>query len=555
MTAFIAILPLLLVLVLLVGRRWPAHRAMPLAYFVTLVIAVYYWKMPANYIAAASVEGLVIAGNLLYIIFGALLLLFLLIHTGIVTTIRDQFADISPDPRIQVLIVAWAFGCFIEGASGFGTPAAVAAPLLMLLGFPALAAVMSALIIQSTPVSFGAMGTPILVGVKTGLDGSPLVNEFIQHSERYTTLDQLVYHIGANVAVMHGLIGTFIPLVVVCFLTRFFGANKSWKEGFQVAPFAIFAGLSFTIPSVFFAFFAGPQFTSLFAGLIALCCTVFAAKRGFLLPKTNWSFPPRSQWLSEWSGTATFDQNNIRPNKTGLLPALLPYLLVAVLLVLSRLPFLPFKAWLGAVTLKLPDLFGSDITAASSPLMLPGTLFILTVLICMIYYRMRFDQITATVKDASLALVRALPVLIFAVPMVRVFIQSDVNSAGLASMPIELAQSVAAISGQFWPLFAPTIGALGAFIAGSNTISNMTFSLFQFGVGIKTELWPVMIVALQAVGGAAGNMICIHNVVAASATCGLVGQEGNLIRKTMIPTILYVILAGVLGMIFLTWMK
>ena len=104
-------------------------------------------------------------------------------------------------------------------------------------------------------------------------------------------------------------------------------------------------------------------------------------------------------------------------------------------------------------------------------------------------------------------------------------------------------------------MFAAVIGAFGAFIAGSNTISNMTFSLFQFGVGMKIDISPVFIVALQAVGGAAGNMICIHNIIAASATCGLIGQEGNLIRKTIIPTLYYLFMAGVIGILFVVWEK
>ena len=150
MTAFIAILPLLFVFVLLVLFRWPASWVMPLALLLTIIEAYFYWKMPGIRIIASGIEGLLIASQILYIVLGALVLLFFLLHTGLVKTIREHFESITPDPRIQVIIIAWAFGSFIEGASGFGTPAAVAAPLLMLLGFPAMAAVMSTLIIQST---------------------------------------------------------------------------------------------------------------------------------------------------------------------------------------------------------------------------------------------------------------------------------------------------------------------------------------------------------------------------------------------------------------------
>ena len=173
---FLAAMPVLTVLIFLVALRWPAKYAMPLAYFVTVVIAWWAWGTDASVIAAASIHGVVTMLNILYIIFGAILLLYTLRESGAIRTLRNAFTAISPDRRIQAIVVAWLFGALIEGAAGFGTPAAVAAPLLVAIGFPAMAAVLCALIIQSTCVSFGAAGTPILVGVHTGLSGQPLVD-------------------------------------------------------------------------------------------------------------------------------------------------------------------------------------------------------------------------------------------------------------------------------------------------------------------------------------------------------------------------------------------
>jgi lactate permease len=131
--------------------------------------------------------------------------------------------------------------------------------------------------------------------------------------------------------------------------------------------------------------------------------------------------------------------------------------------------------------------------------------------------------------------------------MVQVLINTGGGAAGFEQMPIVLAESVASITGSFWPIFAPTIGGLGAFVAGSNTVSNMMFSLFQFGVAERIGVDPTWVVALQAVGGAAGNIICVHNVVAASAVVGLTGQEGTVIRKTLFPFVYYALLPGALG--------
>jgi lactate permease len=133
--------------------------------------------------------------------------------------------------------------------------------------------------------------------------------------------------------------------------------------------------------------------------------------------------------------------------------------------------------------------------------------------------------------------------------MARVFINSGFNTSGLASMPVTLADGVANLAGASYPFFAPIIGAMGSFIAGSATVSNMMFSLFQFGVADKIGVSAAVVVALQGIGAAAGNMICVSNVVAASATVGLSGCEGLLIRKVLLPLTYYLVGAGILGLI------
>ncbi|MDD2640448.1 MAG: L-lactate permease, partial [Arcobacteraceae bacterium] len=140
-------------------------------------------------------------------------------------------------------------------------------------------------------------------------------------------------------------------------------------------------------------------------------------------------------------------------------------------------------------------------------------------------------------------------VLIFTIPLVRILINSGINEAGFDSMPVAMANFVAVAVGDIYPLFAPIVGALGAFIAGSNTVSNMMLSQFQFGVADALSISTAFMIALQAVGAAAGNMIAIHNVVAASATVGLLDQEGETLRRTIIPTVYYCLVAGILGLI------
>ncbi len=168
--ALLASLPIVVIFVLMVGFRWPATKAMPLAFVVTVLLAVLVWKTPANWILASSINGIVIALKILLIVFGALTVLFTLRESGAIAAINKGFTSISPDKRVQAIIIAWLFGSFIEASAGFGTPAALAAPLLLSLGFPALASVMVALIANSTSVSFGAVGTPTLIGVASSLE-------------------------------------------------------------------------------------------------------------------------------------------------------------------------------------------------------------------------------------------------------------------------------------------------------------------------------------------------------------------------------------------------
>ncbi|UCC98559.1 MAG: L-lactate permease [Phycisphaerales bacterium] len=545
MLSLLSLLPIIAVALFLVVLRWPASRAMPVCYFVAVALALFVWKVPGVRVAAASIKGLVIAGTLLYIIFGAILLLNTLHHSGGLQAIRKGFTDITPDRRIQVIIIAWLFGSLMEAVAGFGTPAAICVPLLAGLGFPPLAAVVSGMIIQSTPVSFGAAGTPILIGVNGGLT-SQAVQEYAA-SAGYNW-DGFLGMIGAKVATLHAVAGVLIPLILVCFLTRFFGRNKSFREGLAVWKFALFASLAMVIPYLIVAHTLGPEFPSLFGSLVGLAVVTTAARKGFLMPPRAkyWEFDQRQNWNPEWIGKieVEVDRNN---DTMSLMRAWLPYLLVVLLLFVTRLKALPLLKLIKSCKVTLPTLLGTDIEASFEPLYLPGTIFILVSVITYFLHRIDWASYTRAWSGSIKTGLAASMALVFTVPMVQVFINSDGGAAGYAKMPIALAEGVAALAGSAWPIFASFIGGIGAFVAGSNTISNMMFSLFQFDVGRRIGVDPTWVVALQAVGGAAGNMICVHNVVAASAVVGLLGKEGLVIRRTLLPFVYYALLVGAVG--------
>lgn len=550
----LALTPIAVVFLLMVVLARSAKLSMSVAYIVTALLALFVWQAPGAVVAAASVNGVVTAITLLFIVFGALLLLNTLKESGALSAIRRGFTDISPDRRVQVIIVAWLFGSLIEGSSGFGTPSAVGAPLLLALGFPAMAAVMSVLVIQSTPVSFGAVGTPMLVGVRSGIDNKTDVAELLAPIQPWDYL----LHIVNDVALIHALVGVVIPLFLSGLLTRFFGARQSFTEGLKAWKFALFAGLAFTVPYLLIARTLGPEFPSMVGAMIGLFIVVTAAKKGLFLPKETFDFPPRAQWEKNWLGTLadTDDSAAATAPKFSVLRAFSPYVLVIALLILTR-TVAPLKAFLTGpmTTLRFSELFGTKIAATAQFLYSPGFILILASLACIFIFGMKQGQYGRAVKSSASTMVDAAPALLLAVPMVQVFVNSGSADGSMVSMPVMLAQGAAALAGSAWPNVSPWVGSLGAFIAGSNTVSNMMFAYFQFStaqqIGLNLDQ-SAIVVALQAVGGAAGNMICVHNVVAAGAVVGLMNREGEVIRKTLVPMTYYCVQAGLIGQALIT---
>ncbi|MDO4895737.1 MAG: L-lactate permease [Moraxella sp.] len=553
MLTFLALLPILIVFALLVVMRLPAKVAMPVAYVATALLSLFVWQTAGNQVAAATIHGVLTAINVLFIVFTAVLLLNTLKESGAIVAIRQGFMGISPDRRVQMIIVAWLFGSLIEGSTGWGTPSAVGAPLLLALGFPAMACVMAILIIQSTPVSYGAVGTPILIGVKSGLENKDDVTSAI--GTQGIDFMQYIVQIGANVGFIHAVVGTLIPLVLCCFLTKFFGEKRSFRQGFEALPFAIFAGVAFTVPYYLTAKLVGPELPSLLGSVVGLAIVVTAAKKGFLTPKNTFDFENRDKWEEEWKGTlpaTTIDTNE--KAKFSMLKAFSPYLLVIGILVATR-TIKPLKDWLSNnAVITFSNIFDTTITNKTQLLYSPATVLLLVSIICIFLFGMKGDTIKKSWKDSGVTMIAAAPALLFSIPMVQVFINSgtpaDVAEPILA-MPKVLAEGASSVFAGAWPLFAPWIGALGAFIAGSNTVSNMMFSHFQWSTATQIGLDAThasQVVALQAVGGAAGNMISVHNVVAACAVVGMVNREGLIIRKTLIAMTYYVIQAGLVGM-------
>ncbi|MCC3356796.1 L-lactate permease [Bacillus sp. REN16] len=547
----LAILPILIIFLFLVILRWSARNAMILAFISVILISFFVWKVPTNQILAASTDGVVTAISILYIVFGAVLLLNTIKESGALGLIRKNISDVTGDRRIQVVIFLWIFGAFFEGAAGFGSTGAVMGPLLVALGYPAMAAAMVVMIFQSMSVSFGAVGTPILVGLDTGLGGGMLesVNAAITNGVSW---EQYINDLGVKVAVLHGVVGLFVPLFMVVLLTRFFGKNRSIKEGFGAWKFALFGGLCVSVPYVLTAVILGPEFPSIFGGLIGVIPAVIAAKKGWFMPKdTVWDFDVKSNWDKKWLSNLSIDEVKEKPFSFSLYRAWMPYLIMAASLLITRLEFLPIGSWLKQVKIKFTNLFGTEISPSLDILYSPGTVFIAVSIVTYFLHDMNKKSFTRAFKESSKVIIGAGAALIFAVPMVKVFLNSGGGAAGYENIPTVLAEGFTFISGGLWAYAAPVIGGMGAFLAGSNTFSNMMFGFFQFEVAQNIGINSSWVVALQCVGAAAGNMICVHNVVMACAAVGLTGREGDVIRKVIAPVTYYMLFTASIGYILI----
>ena len=284
-------------------------------------------------------------------------------------------------------------------------------------------------------MTFGAVGTPILVGVSGGLDSPEVSRQLAAAGIEFGDYLQIITE---HVVWLHAIVGTVMPLFMVVMMTRFFGRNRSWTEGLSIWPFALLGGVAFTLPYLLSGIFLGPAFPSLLGGLVGLAIVTTAARKRFLVPDDEWDFAPRADWPLDWVGRLEMRLETPKKQMSGV-RAWSPYLLVAGLLVISRLPQLPVGELLRTLVFRWESILGTSVTATTTPLYLPATMVLVAALATVALHRMRGRQFVAAFTESSRTLLGAGFVLVFTVPMVRIYINSDVNALGIESMPIVMA--------------------------------------------------------------------------------------------------------------------
>jgi len=274
------------------------------------------------------------------------------------------------------------------------------------------------------------------------------------------------------------------------------------------------------------------------AGLVVLAITT---KLGFLVPKDIWEFPDKKIWPKDW--ISVVEKKIVK--KIPVWKALLPYFLVGVLLALSRLRELPFGSFLKKVSFNLGI---NNIFYSFTPFYSPGFLFLVVCFSVWLLFGLKKKEIFSSVNYSFRRLFNPLIALIFAVACVQIIMNSGTNLSNSPSMPVVIGNLFESF-GALYVFFAPFVGLFGSFISGSNTVSNLLMGPFQLGAASALNLSSVLILSLQTVGGAIGNMIAVHNIIAVCAVVGIVGQEGRIIRFNLVPCLFYALLVGLLALL------
>jgi lactate permease len=530
-----------LIFVMTKKKGMPSTVAFALAALLTYLIRIAFFKTNPNLAHAAILSGLLQALTPISIVFGAIFFFVALERSGAMQTLTLWLDGVSRNPVAQLIIVGWSFIFLIEGASGFGTPAALAAPILVGLGFPPLRVAVLCIVMNTVPTSFGAVGTPNWFGFGSlGLAESQLLE------------------IGLKAALMHAVAAVVIPVIALRLVV-------DWKEIRRNLLFVELAIFSSVLPMAAVATF-NYEFPSVVGGAIGLLLTIFLAKHGVGLAEDKAStaglVTPGSQ---STSGPRNPEASTL--HRADVLRALTPLIATVGILLVTRIPFLGLRQLLTSeadsisiplgklgvfsltpsLVFQLRGILGEDLHWSHAVLFVPSILpFFVAALVALMLYRCPWSVFRGVAGETFTRLRNPVIALFGAL----IFVQLLKIDGERASTKI-LGDALATGTGGLWIYVAGFLGALGSFFSGSATISNLTFGPIQLRIAQDLGVSPTTMLAVQSVGGALGNMVAIHNIVAVCAVLGLKDQEGAILKKTFLPTLAYgIILAIVAGIWF-----
>jgi lactate permease len=520
--------PIILLIWLMAKKNgMPSNKALPLSALVLYLIALIVFQYHPNLVHANILAGLLVAWTPILIIAGAIFLFKTMEVTGSIFIVKQWLNSVTENKIAQLMIVGWAFSFLIEGASGFGTPAAIAAPVLVGLGFNPVRVAIVALIMNTVPVSFGAVGTPTWFGFSA-----------IELSETE------ILSIAFKSATIHAIVSLFIVTIALLQLVKL-------KSILNNAGYIILSVASTVIPYLVVSGF-NYEFPSLIGGATGLLASVFFAKKNIGL-KTG-----------DTKAQMNLKQTNSISNKK-LIKATFPLWGTILVLIVTRIPQLGIKQLLtagepalhislgmlgdfsisGSLVIGLENIFQTTQNWSHMVLYVPSVIpFLLISLVTFKIFRTQNNDIksvfSTTVQQMKKPTYALLGALVFVNLMMMGGEKSAVNTIG---------RVMADFTGEYWKFFASYLGAVGSFFSGSATISNLTFAGIQDSIALETNLDRTTILALQSVGGSFGNMVCINNIVALTSVLALIGKEGYILKKTAFPMLFYGLLTGIIAVI------
>ncbi|MBL4938287.1 lactate permease LctP family transporter [Clostridium sp. YIM B02515] len=502
----LALVPIVLLMVSLGVLKIPAHKACTMVLGLVLVLAIVFWKMPILNAFTAALEGVVMAvWPIAIIIIAAIFTYNLALHTKSMDTIKNMLSGITTDKRIQVLILAWGFGGFLEAVAGYGTAVAIPASILAALGFEPIFAAVICLIANTVPTAFGAIGTPVISLAKiANID-----------------VNVLSYYVGLQLV----LFIIVVPMVLVLITT------KSLKGLKGVMGISLASGISFAIPEVLAAKFMGAELPALLGSVCSMAVTIIIAKR--MSNKVKATKGAAKEEIAAANSQISF--------KEGII-AWIPYILVFVFIILSSqlVPFIynPLSHIKSSVLVYTgANAKHYDIKWIATP----GTIILIATVLGGLIQGAKVGEIVTVFGKTCKQLTKSTITVISIVAMAKVMDYSG--------MIKNLAEMLVAITGSFYPLISSVIGALGTFVTGSDTSSNVLFGRLQTEVAASIHVNPVWLAAANTAGATAGKMISPQSIAVATAATGLAGAEGKILNKTLKFCAGYVIILG--GLVYI----
>lgn len=497
LSAFVAAIPVIFIFWMLI-KKMKGYLASLFTILLAIILAIVVYGMPAKLALLSGLHGALYGlFPICWIIIGAVFLFNITVKSGQFEIIKNFMASITPDRRLQALLIAFSFGAFLEGAAGFGAPVAISAAMLVGLGFNPLYAAGICLIANTAPVAFGSVGTPIIM------------------ASRISDIPEMA--ISQMVGRTLPILSVIVPFYLVVLMAGF-------KKSIEVLPAILVSGVSFAFFQWLAANYFGPMLPDVMAGIASIVCLMVFLK--FWKPKSNWRFseePPQ-----------TIDAQ-LKYSPAQVFRAWSPFIVMTIFIIAWGLPSV--KAALNSISFikfNIPGLFDAILKADGSPLVIkpfefnyisaPGTAVLLASIISLQLIGMTFKEGAKIYSSTLRQLI--FPIITVAAVVGFAFIA---NYSGMSTtMAVALAST-----GFLFPFFSPVLGWLGVFLTGSDTSSNALFCKLQATTAETLGVDPVVTVSANASGGVTGKMISPQSIAIGAAAVGLVGKESELFRFTV----------------------